>query len=461
MNLCWVASSKLAKKPPAALTSRLEHKKSEAEQPAINFDNYCHIVHDLPTGIASIVNSYNPDLSLTCSPLTSSSLTNSGAHSLAWSPDGLQLAVATDTAVELWDAAQRTCRHSLYNDHSDKLMSMTWSPNGKYIAALTCIKLYVWDAATQKSIADFNTVRNLSLSRRALCWSPDSSKISFSTTGSMAEHVFVIYDLTTKQSIGESEKYRHIAHSLIPKNTGHWSVIRQIAWAPNDSYVATCSNDGYIKLWLTHALTRNKNFPLHADLPAQHDPYQRGLASIAWSPDSTKIASGSLHNGITIWDVATQAKLATIPSGQFVNATVWSPDGLKILAGSENNDSLEIYDGQSYQQLATACPQTQDYNPLRTMVLSPDSMTIATAHKNNIMIWQPSQTAQAIINQAVQLGTQKHLTLNLQRASVITGLAATAIYTLKKRPKAALASLLGTCCGWFAAPKIAQWWVKK
>ena len=57
--------------------------------------------------------------------------------------------------------------------------------------------------------------------------------------------------------------------------------------------------------------------------------------SVAYSPDGTKIVSGSYDNTIKIWDANTGACLQTLTghSGG-VESVAYSPDGTKIISGS-------------------------------------------------------------------------------------------------------------------------------
>ena len=59
------------------------------------------------------------------------------------------------------------------------------------------------------------------------------------------------------------------------------------------------------------------------------------VLSVAWSPDGTKIASGSNDNTVRVWDAATGKLLRTLKGhSASVYAVVWSPDGTKIASGS-------------------------------------------------------------------------------------------------------------------------------
>ena len=63
--------------------------------------------------------------------------------------------------------------------------------------------------------------------------------------------------------------------------------------------------------------------------------HKYGVSSVAYSPDGTKIVSGSTDNTIKIWDTNTGECLQTLMGhSKSVYAVAYSPDGRKIISGS-------------------------------------------------------------------------------------------------------------------------------
>jgi len=60
------------------------------------------------------------------------------------------------------------------------------------------------------------------------------------------------------------------------------------------------------------------------------------VASVAWSPCGSKIASGSMDNTARVWNAETggSVKLEGHTSG--VTLVAWSPDSLKLASGSRD-----------------------------------------------------------------------------------------------------------------------------
>jgi WD40 repeat protein len=68
-----------------------------------------------------------------------------------------------------------------------------------------------------------------------------------------------------------------------------------------------------------------------------------GVLSVAYSPDGTKIISGSEDNTIKIWDANTGECLKTLEGHSgWVRSVAFSPDGTKIISGSFD-DTIKIW----------------------------------------------------------------------------------------------------------------------
>ncbi|KAI2791674.1 Vegetative incompatibility protein HET-E-1 [Penicillium oxalicum] len=75
-----------------------------------------------------------------------------------------------------------------------------------------------------------------------------------------------------------------------------------------------------------------------------HDSY---VNSVVFSPDGSRVASGSSDNTIKIWDAHTGACLQTLEGhGDWVNSVVFSPDSSHVASGSED-ETIKIWDAHT------------------------------------------------------------------------------------------------------------------
>jgi WD40 repeat protein len=106
--------------------------------------------------------------------------------------------------------------------------------------------------------------------------------------------------------------------------TGHGWRVREVAFSPTDSILASGSSDGSIRLW---NLTDGK---VLRSLSRHH----YGVIALDFSPSGDILASGGIDNKINLWNVTTGEHLknwSLFPHG--VIDLQWSPDGKTLAVG--------------------------------------------------------------------------------------------------------------------------------
>ena len=149
-----------------------------------------------------------------------------------------------------------------------------------------------------------------------------------------------------------------------------------LAFSPDGKLIAT-GNGKSVKLWDAANGQELKTLSGHTDL----------IWSVAFSPDSKRLASGSHDKSVKVWDIAKGEEITTL-TGQdrpFL-AVAFSPDG-KWLAGSTSY-------GESYVMLwdTRAWKESQRLSPINGQVwsiaFSPDSQRLVTANDSGrAAIW--------------------------------------------------------------------------
>ncbi|KAJ7190085.1 WD40 repeat-like protein [Mycena pura] len=119
------------------------------------------------------------------------------------------------------------------------------------------------------------------------------------------------------------------------------------------------------------------------------------VESVAFSPDGTKIVSGSLDGTVRIWDSHTGAALGAPLEGHtdFVRSVAFSPDGMQIVSGSDDR-TVRIWDSQT--GAALAAPLEGHTESVQSVAFSPDGMRLlSVSPEGTVQIWD-SQTGAAL-----------------------------------------------------------------
>jgi len=232
-------------------------------------------------------------------------------NDVTWSPDGRQLASASDDGtLRLWDTGTGQEIRQIAVD-GDGVASVAWSPDGAKIATGNNHgSAQVWDAQSGAQLlvvqpgADFMTVT-------AVIWSPDSKAFAAATWPGVENGGAVkVYDAATGEQTnpGLDDAFAPTPGSLA------WSALKpKMAWIR--------SSDGRAAIW---------DIPNSPEAVVLTD--QEKASAVAFSPDSTMIASAAFDYAARVWDAATGTLLATLKGHTYTIHTVrWSNDRLYLI----------------------------------------------------------------------------------------------------------------------------------
>ncbi|KAJ5952990.1 uncharacterized protein N7479_011403 [Penicillium vulpinum] len=108
---------------------------------------------------------------------------------------------------------------------------------------------------------------------------------------------------------------------------GHSDSVNSVAFSPDSKLMVSGSHDRKIKLWNTTTGAIHKTLEGHYGL----------VNSVAFSPDGKFVVSGSTDNSIKLWNTTTGAIHKTLEGDPgWVNSVAFSPDGKLLVSGSQD-----------------------------------------------------------------------------------------------------------------------------
>lgn len=168
--------------------------------------------------------------------LTISGLRNSSA-SLAWKPDGTELAVAagTDELPGSWVLILDTELGNIlraFPSAWSHILHVSWSPDGRRIAyGMTGAggAAIIIESDSGQFITRFPTRSNVI----SFAWESGANKLAFSTLGCRC---FYVTDLPTE-------------HQFVFELSDRGEYVRALSWASDGSYMASATDTGIIRIW--------------------------------------------------------------------------------------------------------------------------------------------------------------------------------------------------------------------
>ena len=164
--------------------------------------------------------------------------------------------------------------------------------------------------------------------------------------------------------------------------SAHSGGVNALTMSQNRNILVTGGEDGIVKLWNFAAGLNSGEFPLLHTLKG-HD---NAVLSVAITPDSQKVASGSWDSTIKIWDVNTGELLQTLSGhSQMVSALAISPDG-RILASGSKDSTVKLWNLETGELI-----QTLEGHSLAilSIAMSLDGTILATGSADGtIGLWQ-------------------------------------------------------------------------
>ena len=319
------------------------------------------------------------------------------ASSVTFSPDGKRLAGGAgggDEGVKVWDAQTGQKLLSL----KDGVNSVAFSPDGKRLANIrTHRDVQVWDAQTGQELLTFKGHNGIVSS---VVFSPDGTRLA----SGGGDGTVKIWDATTSQ---EARTF-----------SGHTGSVRSVIFSPDGKRLAGVSRDpttkeGAVKVWEAQTGQELLSLKGHAGR----------VLRVVFSPDGKRLAAGSgtwddtknryVAGEVKVWDAQTGRELLTCKGHTAaVVSMAFSPDSTRLASSSSRPDAMsfqrgvgdqpaevKVWDAQTGQELLSLKGHSRFVN---RVAFSPDGKRLATlAWDDTVKVWD-AQTGQEILTLKVR-----------------------------------------------------------
>jgi WD40 repeat protein len=263
--------------------------------------------------------------------------------SVSFSDDGKRLITGdNDGYIHMWDTDSDSENFGkLFINSDTRLSSMAAHPDAlQKVAAMNHRSIYGGGI-------------------RSLSFSSDGKRFA-SGSGSSTVCIWSADPANEKYVYGTNEwdpEYYQFRKTL----RGHTGGVNSVSFSPDNKRLASGSDDKTIRLWnVDRDILNSKVKDSYGTCVRILESHTRPVTSVSFSPDKTRLASGSEDGTIRLWDVdglsdsgnygeriqTIEKKTITIGGGysvSSVNSVSFSPDNTRLVSGSEDG-SVRVWD---------------------------------------------------------------------------------------------------------------------
>ncbi|MDE0636004.1 MAG: T9SS type A sorting domain-containing protein [Candidatus Poribacteria bacterium] len=284
---------------------------------------------------------------------------------IAFSPDGKTLACNNTSELFLWDVDTGNLKLTI-SEHTSSISSIVFNPNGKTIA--TSSRYYrdgtvkFWDVSTGE-LKNTLTVHEGDID--TIVFNPDGT-VLVSCGYEGEDTTMKLWDVAT----GELK-----ATFILAEDRSVYDA--NIAFSPDGSTIASCGGRwaAHVNLWDITSGTLKNTLIGHIG----------GVNDVAFSPDSSTLASGSMDNTVCLWDVSTgNYKTTLITHTDDVASVAYSPDGTTFASHSKDGTIL-LWDAEKLERRTTITGHISGFSQV---AFSPDGTTIVSGSRDTkVRLW--------------------------------------------------------------------------
>lgn len=283
---------------------------------------------------------------------------------------------SSQTQSILGDLAYQPGARHRFEEHTAPVFGgAVFSPDGSLAISGSCAEhaedefcakgeIILWDVDTGEVV---RRLQGHAGTVRSLAFSPDGS---FALSGSCAERDDDNTCISGEMILWDVESGRSAS-----RFEGHTDWVWSVAYSPDGSRVLSGSLDGTMILWDVESGEIVRQFEGHSD----------SIQSVAFSPDGTQMLSGSTDSTVILWNTASGRIVRRFEGHRSpVWSVAFSPDGTLALSGSEEA-TIWLWDLSTGQVIQ---PLRSNARVIRSVMFHPDgSLAVSASGDNSVILW--------------------------------------------------------------------------
>ncbi|TFK18865.1 WD40 repeat-like protein [Coprinopsis marcescibilis] len=306
--------------------------------------------------------------------------------SVSFSRDGkLILSSSLDKTVRVWDAETGDLTSGPMEGHDSYVGTAAFSVDRRLIASGSDDStVLLWDAESGEQVA--GPLRGHANTVSCVVFAPDGDRFASASYDGTVR----FWSLASIQGGGSDEGGREGGEEEEREEGGtpilileHPAPVMNISFSPDGSRIVSGSSDRMVRVWDVES-----GEVLNGPLEGHEDT----VNCVVFSPDGTTVASASEDETIILWDLVTNEMIGEPLEGHTdaVTSIAFSPDGRRLVSGAHDGILL-LWDVESGR---ITCELTDHRNGVTSVSFSPDGKRVLSGScDETIVLWDVSQVS--------------------------------------------------------------------
>jgi WD40 repeat protein len=199
--------------------------------------------------------------------------------------------------------------------------------------------------------------------------------------------------------------------------SGHTDYVNSVSFSPNGSRIVTGSYDNTAKVWDAQTGAPLLNLKGHTD----------GVTSVAFSPDGERIVTGSYDGTANVWDALNEGPpLLELEGQRFdvegrrygITSVAFSPDGASIVIGTSNG-SAKVWDSRQHKPPIELLGHT---DAVLSVAFHGDGLRIVTgSNDGTAKVWDARTEGPPLLDLQGHTGPVNSVAISPDGARIVTG----------------------------------------